>query len=83
MLAIVSNSGWKLILAVIALVCFFCLGIAYVINPDRFIRRSAVRKGGEMLRDWNQMGAQLVGLVVAGFAAYVLYVLLREAITRF
>ena len=77
-----SNHLWKLIIAVILLVWFFCFGIAHVINPDRFIRRSAVRKGGEMLRDWHRMGFQLVGLVVAGVAAYVLYELLRDAATR-
>jgi len=45
-----GNSAWKLAILLALLVFFVCVGIAHVINPDRFMKRSGVRRGGEMLR---------------------------------
>lgn len=38
---------WKLALVVPLLLLFFCVGVAHVINPDLFIKRSGIRRGGE------------------------------------
>jgi hypothetical protein len=76
------NSLWKISLLAILLVVFLCVGIANVINPDWFIRRSGVRKGGELLTDWNRWEFQIVGAIFAGFAVYLLYVLLRSQISH-
>ena len=62
--------------------CFFLIGIAHVFYPDRFLRRSGVRKGGEMLTDLNRVGFCLVGLLFAGFSGYVLYRLLKDLLAR-
>jgi hypothetical protein len=67
----------KMTAAVVMLVGFFCLGIAHIIKPDWFIKRSGVRKGGELLTDWNRFSFQIAGAIFAGFAAYVLYHLFR------
>jgi hypothetical protein len=49
------------------------VGVAHVVNPDRFIARSGVRKGGELLTAWNRLGFRVVGAIFAGFALYLLY----------
>lgn len=54
------------------------IGIAHVINPDWFITRSGVRKGGKLLADWNRSQFQIAGAVFAAVAAYLLYVLFRR-----
>ena len=72
------NSLWKISLLVVLLVVFLCVGIGNVINPDWFIRRSGVRKGGKLLTDWNRWEFQIAGAVFAGLAAYLLYVVLRS-----
>jgi hypothetical protein len=73
-----GNSAWKLAILLALLVFFVGVGIAHVINPDRFMKRSGVRRGGEMLTEWNRLGFQLAGALFAGVAAYGLYVLLRD-----
>ena len=65
----------KLTLGVAIAALFFCLGIAHVIFPDRFIKRSSIRKGGEMLTDFNRIGFQIAGIVIAAFGGFMLYVL--------
>jgi len=74
------NGFLKMTALVVVLVLFLCMGVAHVINPDRFMGRSAVRKGGLLLNDWNRFGFQLVGALFAGFAAYLLYVVARSSI---
>jgi hypothetical protein len=54
---------------------FFCIGIAHVIFPDRFIKGSSVRKGGEMLTDFNRTGFQIAGIIIAAFGGFLVYVL--------
>jgi hypothetical protein len=73
-----QNSLWKLMVLVAALVFFACIGVAHVVNPDRFIKRSGFRKGGEMLTEWNRLTFQIFGAILAGFATYLLYVLLWD-----
>lgn len=64
-------------LVVLMLVAFAGIGIAHVFKPDYFIRRSGVRKGGELLTESNRLGFQIAGAVFAGFAIYLLYVVFR------
>jgi len=63
----------KVAALVVLLLTFFGVGIAHIIKPDWFIKRSGVRKGGELLSDWNRVQFQIVGAVFAAFAAYLLY----------
>jgi hypothetical protein len=71
------NNLWKLTLAGVVLVFLAAIGAAHVAYPDWFIKRSGVRKGGEMLTEWNRLGFQIAGVIVASFAVYVLYHLLH------
>jgi len=73
-----GESLWKISLGAIILIVFFCIGIAHVIDPDRFIRSSGVRKGGEMLTDLNRIGFRVAGLVFAAFAGCLLYILASD-----
>ena len=73
---------WKLALLATVLVIFFCIGVAHVFAPDRFIRRSGVRKGGEMLTDFNRLGFQIAGIFFATLAGYLLYVLARDILAK-
>jgi hypothetical protein len=77
-----GESTWKLMFGLAIAGCFLCIGIAHVIFPDRFIKRSGVRKGGEMLTDFNRMGFQLVGIVFAAFGGFMLYVLLGDLFAK-
>jgi hypothetical protein len=58
---------------VIFLLFFAAVGIAHVINPDWFIKRSGVRKGGELLTEWNRLYFELGGIAFTAFALYILY----------
>ncbi len=73
-----GESIWKLCLLALILVFFLCVGIGYMFYPDYFLKRSAARKGGEMLTDWNQGIFQLVGLILTGFILYLMYQLARD-----
>lgn len=63
---------------VVMLVAFAAIGIAHILKPDYFMRRSGPRRGGEMLTEWNRLGFQIAGAVFAGFAIYLLYVFFRR-----
>jgi H+/Cl- antiporter ClcA len=73
---------WKLMLGVAIAASFVYMGIAQVIAPDRFIRRTSVRKGGELLTDFNRVGFQIVGIVVACFGSFILYILAKAILAR-
>jgi hypothetical protein len=77
-----GESIWKLSIGVVVLVFFFCIGVAHVINPDRFIKRSGARKGGEMLTDFNRIGFQVVGIIFAAFAGFLLFVLASDIMAK-
>jgi hypothetical protein len=72
-----GENPWKLGLGLLVLTLFFGLGLAHVFRPAYFYRRSGIRKGGEMLTEFNLIGVQMVGLVVALFALGVLYDMVR------
>jgi len=65
------------LLLIALLLVFAGVGIAHIFKPRWFVNRSGVRKGGEMLNDWNELGFQIAGAIFAAFAIYLLYVLLR------
>jgi hypothetical protein len=62
---------------VVVLVAFAGIGIAHVFKPDYFLKRSGVRRGGELLTEWNCIGFQIAGAIFAAFAIYLLYVFFR------
>jgi hypothetical protein len=77
-----GESSWKLAIACLALALFFGLGLAHVLYPGYFLRRSAIRKGGAMLNGFNREGIRIVGIVLALLAAGVHYDLGRELLTK-
>ena len=77
-----EESPWKIAVLVVVLLTFACVGVANVINPDWFIKRSGVRKGGEMLTAWNRFQFRYSGVAFAGFAVYLLYRLLRDYLAK-
>jgi hypothetical protein len=48
-------------------------GVAHVIVPDYFIKRSAIRKGGELVTESNRIGFQIIGIAVALFSVVMIY----------
>ena len=72
------DSAWEVLLGALMLIFFIGIGIAHLINPDWFIKRSGVRKGGEVLEKWNRDSFRLVGAIFTGGAGYVLYALLQD-----
>jgi hypothetical protein len=73
-----ANDIWKLVLAALLLLVFVYVGISNVIKPD--IRR--LRKGGEMLTEWNRVGVRSAGAIFAAGAIYLLYRLLRDIFAK-
>jgi hypothetical protein len=72
------TSTWISIPAAVVVLLFLLLfagvGVAHVLYPDRFIRRNyGVRKGGEMLTEWNRLGFRIAGAIFALFALWLLY----------
>ena len=77
-----GESIWKLFLGVLVLLVFMGIGIGHVLYPDYWIKRSGMRRGGEMLTDWNRTGCQFVGLVAILFSAGVLYEIAQDVLAR-
>jgi len=50
-----------------------------MINPVWGIRHfgQSLRKGGELLTEWNRLSISFVGLMFGGFAIYLMYIVLR------
>ena len=70
----------RVALLVGVMLLFAAVGIAHVVDPDRFLQRSGIRKGGEMLTTVNRLQIRIVNAVLAGFSIYLLYVLLLDLI---
>lgn len=68
----------KQALLVLLLVAFLGIGIGHIFKPDWFVKRSGVRRGGEMLSEYNRAGFQIAGAVFTAIAIYMLYSLLRH-----
>lgn len=73
-----EESSWKHALGVAVVFFFFCLSVGNLIKPDYFLRRSGVRKGGEMLTVFNRMGFRFVGLIGAVFTGLLLFQLVGD-----
>jgi hypothetical protein len=67
----------RAVLVVVVLVGIASLGVAHVVNPGWFVKRSGVRKGGKLLDDWNEMGFRIVGAILAAGSLYILYSIFR------
>lgn len=61
------------LISILVLLAFAGIGIAHVFKPDYFLKRSGVRKGGEMQTAWNRLGFQIAGAIFAAGALYILY----------
>ena len=73
-----QNSLLNLVLLAGLLLLFALIGVAHVLKPDWFIKRSGARKGGALLTEWNRLQFQIAGAIFAIAAAYGLYSLLSE-----
>lgn len=77
-----GENPWKLAFLLLVLAFFFCMGVAHAIAPQYFLRRSGLRKGGEMLTEFNLMGIQFVGLLAAIFAAGSCYDVVKDLLSK-
>ena len=77
-----GENVWKVCLGVLVLIFFMGIGIGHMLYPDHFMKRTALRHGGEMLTNWNRTGYQLVGLMVMAFSGWVLYQLALDLLSR-
>jgi len=66
------------LVVVLMLVVFAGIGIAHIFIPDYFIKRSGIRRGGEMLTESNRAGFQIAGAIFAAVAIYLLYTFFRH-----
>ena len=60
------------VVGVLFLVAFAGTGIAHIFKPDWFIKRSNVRRGGEMPSEYNRAGFQIASAIFAAVAIYIL-----------
>jgi hypothetical protein len=63
-------------IAILVLLLFLGIGIDTVINPSRHMN-AYLRRGGDMLRDINQMQVRMVGLLFSVVAGVMLIVLIE------
>ena len=63
---------------VLVLVVFARIGIAHIFKPDYFLKRSGLRRGGEMLTESSRTGFQIAGAIFAAVAIYLLYSIFRH-----
>ena len=77
-----GESIWKLSLGILVIVFFFCIGVAHVVAPDHFVKKSAARKGGEMLTDFSRIGFQIIGIVAMIFSGGLIYMLVGDLIAK-
>jgi hypothetical protein len=77
-----GESPWKIAVGAVILMVFVYIGIAHAIDPERFLKRSGIRKGGEMLTEFNRLGFRIAGLLFAAFAGCLLYVLASDVLGK-
>jgi hypothetical protein len=68
-------------IAVLCLMVFLGMGIDAILHPRRYMH-GVLRSGGDLLREWNELGMQAFGLVLAGAAGWMLYALVRSVWNR-
>jgi hypothetical protein len=61
---------------ILVLLAFIAIGIDAVIHPKRHMN-SYLRRGGDMLREWNEVQVQLIGLVFTCASGWMLCELVR------
>ena len=68
----------KVALLLALLLAFAAIGIGCVFNPDWGMRHfgRSLLGGGELRKEWNRTQISAVGLIFAGVALYLIYVLL-------
>jgi len=60
------------------LLVFVGIGVAHVVKPDWFVKRSGARRGGDMLTEYDRAGFQIAGALFAAVVIYMLYSLFRH-----
>lgn len=68
----------KIALVLAMLIVFAALGIGCALNPDWGIRHFSrtLMGGGELRKEWNRTQMSVLGLIFAGFALWMIYVLI-------
>lgn len=68
----------KIVLALATLVVFAVIGLGCAFNPDWGVRHfsRSLMGGGELRKEWNRMQMSVFGLIFAGFALWMIYVLI-------
>jgi hypothetical protein len=70
------NILWKEVLGAAGLVVFAVIGVGHVVRPDRFTPSHLRQRYGLPMA---RLTTQIFGVVIAGFAIYVLYhIFLRD-----
>jgi hypothetical protein len=69
-----SRTGERIagLIAIITLLTFVAVGIDMVIRPSRHMN-GYLRRGGEMLRAWNELQIQLAGVLLSCGSGWLLY----------
>jgi hypothetical protein len=75
-----ADSAWKLILGIVALTSFVIIGVGSAVNPDWGIKHfgPSLRRGGELLTEFNRFGMAFFGIALGAFGLFGLYSLLRD-----
>ena len=63
--------------AILMLLGFAAFGVDAIIRPRRHMN-GYLRRGGDMLREWNELQVQLFGLLFSGASVWMLYELVRS-----
>jgi hypothetical protein len=68
----------KIALVLAMLIAFAAIGLGCAFNPDWGIRHFSrtLMGGGELRKEWNRMQMSVFGLIFAGFALCMVYVLI-------
>jgi hypothetical protein len=68
----------KIVPALAMLIVFAAIGLGCVFNPVWGIRHfsRSLMGGGELRKDWDRMQMSVFGLIFAGFALCMIYVLI-------
>jgi hypothetical protein len=68
----------KIALVLAMLIMFAVIGIGCAFNPDWAIRHfsRSLMGGGELRKEWNRTQMSVLGLIFAGFAFFMIYILI-------
>lgn len=64
-------------IAILILLIFVAVGVDMILRPKRHMN-SHLGRSGELLREWNETGVQVVGIVFASASCWILYDLVRS-----